>query len=142
MTWFLLPIFIALGMIAGQRWKFLRRFTLPGLATTVATIKDVKNKKFRWRVYTLSLLSFILAMGYGENSFLMKICKRDWVVRIVYGCLLSFPFLLLGVWVAPILLAAAWSVRAGGFKIYKSYDFLWEDFIRYTTLGSLICFVV
>ena len=72
----------------------------------------------------------------------MKVCNKDWVVRIVYGCLLSAPFLVMKVWVAPILLAGAWSIRAGGFVIYKTYDFLFEDLIRYTTLGSLICLVL
>ena len=141
MIWLLLPVFIVMGMFGGQAIKGIRRFGIPGLATTTAGVKDIKDKKLRWKVYLLSLLSFILAMGYGENSWLMKVFKKDWVVRIVYGCLLSVPFLVMGVWVSPLLLAGAWSIRAGGFKIYK-YDWLWEDFIRYSTLGSLICYVL
>jgi len=142
MIWLLLPIFILMGMWGGQWCKGIRRFGIPGLATTSAGVKDIKDKKVRWKVYLLSLLSFLLALGYGENSFLMKVFKKDWLVRIVYGVLLSVPFLVLKVWVAPLLLAGAWSIRAGGFVIYKDYDFLWEDFLRYSTLGSLICHVL
>ena len=142
MIWLLLPIFIGLGMWAGQKCKGLRRFGIPGLAVTVAAAKDIKNKKARWRVYLLSLLSFILAMGYGENSWLMKVLKKDWLVRIVYGMILSLPFLLFGLWLAPLILAGAWSVRLGSFKIYKQFDFLWEDFVRYTCLGILIILAI
>ena len=142
MIWFLLPVFIALGMIGGQKIKGIRRFGISGLAVTIAGIKDIKDKRLRWKYYTLAILSFLLSIGYGENSFLMKVFKRDWLVRIAYGCILSVPFLFSGVWLAPILLAGAWSVRAGGFKIYKEYDFLWEDLVRYTTLGGLICWVI
>lgn len=142
MIYLLLPVFIVMGMWGGQKTKGIRRFGIPGLATTIAGIKDIKDKKLRIKRYLLLVLSFILAIGYGENSALMKVFKKDWIVRIVYGCLLSLPFLVMGVWAAPFLLAGAWSIRAGGFKIYKDYDFLWEDLARYTTLGSLICYVL
>ena len=142
MIWLLLPVFIAMGMFGGQWCKGIRRFGIPGLATTVAGIKDIKDKKLRWKLYFVALLSFVLAMGYGENSFLMKVFKKDWLVRIIYGLILSIPFLINGVWVAPILLAGAWSIHAGGFVIYKKFDFLFEDLIRYTTLGSLLCWVL
>ena len=93
MIWFLLPVFIALGMIGGQKIKGIRRFGISGLAVTIAGIKDIKDKRLRWKYYTLAILAFILSMGYGENSFLMKVFKKDWLVRIVYGCILSVPFL-------------------------------------------------
>jgi len=142
MIWLLLPILVALGMAGGQRIKGLRRFGMPGLAVSIAGIKDIKNKELRWKKYTLILLAFLLSIGYGENSVYMKVFKKDWIVRIAYGVTLSIPFLVLGVWVAPLLLAGAWSIRAGGFKIWGGYDFLYEDAIRYTTLGSLICWVL
>ena len=142
MIWLLLPVLVVMGMWGGQRTKGIRRFGIPGLATTVAGIQDIKDKKSRWRRYLLLLLMFVLAMGYGENSALMKVFKKDWIVRIVYGVILSIPFVVMGIWVAPLLLAGAWSIRAGGFKIWGGYDFLYEDLIRYTTLGSLICWVI
>ena len=153
MNWLLIPIFIVLGMWGGQRTKGLRRFGIPGLATMFALGKDIKDKKARWRHYLLSLLSFILAMGYGKNSFYMKVFKKDWLVRIMYGLTLAIPFLIIDwrVGVAScILLPGVWSIRAGSFIINKNwtnkegkpYDFLWEDFIRYATLGTMIALVV
>ena len=143
MTWLLLPVFIAMGMIGGQRFKGVRRFGIPGLATSFAIARDIKGKKARWRLYFLSLLSLVLSMGYGVNSWLMEVFKKDWIVRVVYGLILSIPFyaanVVIGA-VASVGLAGAWSIRAGSFKVYKDYDFLIEDFIRYAVLGSLICY--
>lgn len=145
----IVPIVTVLGMLGGQKIKGLRRFGIPGTVSLITTYKLLKNRKKLTKnkkvtplEYVLLLLAFILSMGYGENSWLMKVCKKDWIVRIVYGVILSIPFLILKLWIAPLLLAAAWSVRAGGFKIYKGYDFLWEDFIRYTTLGVCISLVI
>ena len=63
----------------------------------------------------------------------------------MYGLTLSIPFLIID-WkvglVSLLALPLAWSIRAGKFKIYKDYDFLWEDFIRYTTLGCLIAYTL
>ena len=145
MNWLLIPIFIVLGMWGGQRTKGLRRFGIPGLATMFALGKDIKDKKARWRHYLLSLLSFILAMGYGKNSFYMKVFKKDWLVRVMYGFTLAVPFLIIDYKIglpAMLLLASAWSIRAGKFKINEKFDFLWEDFIRYTTLGCLIAYTI
>lgn len=142
MIWLLLPVFIVMGMWGGQQIKGIRRFGIPGLAVSITAIKDLKQKRIRYKLYGLLALSILLSLGYGENSFFMKVFKKDWAVRIVYGALLSVPFLVLQVWIAPILLAGAFSIRAGGFKVWGGYDFLFEDLIRYTTLGSLICWVL
>ena len=124
MIWFLLPIFILMGMWGGQTCKGVRRFGISGLAVTMAGAKDIKDKKLRLQRYALILLAALLSMGYGENSVYMKVFKREWLVRVMYGLTLSIPFLICGVWVAPILLAGAWSVRAGGFQINSDVDFL------------------
>ena len=131
------------GMIGGQRIKGIRRFGIPGIASLITTFKLLKTKKKVYaKEYTMLVLMFLLALGYGENSFLMKLCKKDWIVRLCYGCLLSVPFLILGFYFAPIMLMAAWSVRAGGIKLDNGYDILFEDVIRYTTLGICIASVV
>jgi len=149
MNLWIVPIVTVMGMIGGQQIKGIRRFGIPGVTALNTTLKiykerkkTVKEKDVSYWEYSLLLLSFLLALGYGENSFLMKVCKKDWIVRIVYGVLLSIPFLILQFWYAPLLLACAWSIRAGGFKIGKKYDFLYEDLIRYTTLGVCIGIVV
>lgn len=140
---FVVIIVTILGMAGGQRIKGLRRFGIPGVASLITSFKLLKTKKKVYlKEYLLLLLSFLLAMGYGENSWMMKVCKKDWIVRIVYGLAISIPFLFFKLWVAPLLLCSAWSVRAGGFKISEKYDFLWEDFIRYVTLGTLISMVI
>jgi len=62
----------------------------------------------------------------------------DILTRVTYGLLVSIPFLALGKWWACIILPIAWSVRAGGFQITATKDFLWEDAIRYGTIGILV----
>ena len=77
MNWLLIPIITYMGMQGGQYIKGIRRFGIPGIAITFASIRDIKDKKLRWRLYLLSFLSFLLAMGYGENSIYMKLFKKD-----------------------------------------------------------------
>lgn len=77
-------------------------------------------------------------MGYGDDSRLKRLFRYDYLVRIVYGLLVSVPFVILGVYWSLILLPLAYSVKAGGFKINEKYDFLWEDLIRFTVIGFLI----
>ena len=137
----LVVIVTIMGMVGGQMVKGVRRFGIPGITMSWTTYKATKEKP-KWREYCLVLLAFILSMGYGENSWLRKLCKEDWITRIAYGLILSVPFLVLQLWVAPLVLALAWSVRAGGFKIYKDYDFLLEDLVRYFALGLCIGAVV
>lgn len=128
---FLITLF---GMWGGQTMKWTRRYLIPIIATLYTKLKkEHKNKAF-----ILLALIGILSMGYGVNSFLRtKICfNNDALTRIVYGVLLSIPFLILGNWYA-LILPIVFSIRAGGFKIGK-YDFLWEDFWRYSTIGMLV----
>ncbi len=151
MNLWIVPIVTVLGMAGGQTGfsKGMRRFGIPGTASLYTSYKlfrdrkkNVKDKKVSPWEYCLLVLSFILAMGYGENSFLLKVCKKDYIVRLVYGFLLSIPFIVLQFYWASLLLPIAWSIRAGGFKITDKIDFLWEDLIRYTTLGICIGCVI
>jgi len=126
----------ALGMIGGQCKKWTRRFVLPSLMVGYTACKEKKNK-LKALVY-LSLMG-ILSMGYGENSWLRKLCRgSDIATRIVYGLIVSIPFIFFGKWYACIALPIAWSIRAGGFKITATKDFLYEDLIRYSTIGVLV----
>ena len=140
-----MPIITYMGMQGGQWIKGVRRFGIPGIACTFATAKGIHEKKMKWKLYVLAILSFVLAMGYGESSIYMKVFKKDWLVRIMYGLTLSIPFLIID-WkvglASTILLPGAWSLRLGKFKIYKDFDFLWDDFVRYTTLGCIIAFIL
>ena len=126
---------IFLGMFGGQMFKASRRFILPSLATIYAATK----KKKKWKSSVYLLLMGILSMGYGENSKLRRLLGgSDFWTRIVYGSLVAIPFLALGKWWACLILPLAWSVRAGGFQITATKHFLWEDFIRYGSIGLLV----
>ena len=135
----LLVLLITLfGMWGGQQKKWIRRYMLPSLASLYVATKE-KDKKKRWKAVLFLPLMGILSLGYGENSKLRKaLGGSDFWTRIVYGLLVSIPFLFFGKWWASIALPIAWSIRAGAFPITKTKQFLWEDFIRYGTIGLLI----
>ena len=133
MEWIIIPIVIVLGMMGGQFLKPLRRFGIPIASLTVA------YKKKKYREMALLLLGVVLSMGYGENSRLSKLCGgRDWLVRWVYGLLLGGIIAVSGFVYAVIIMPLVWLLHVPfSFKIGK-YDFLWEDFIRYSALGICI----
>ena len=127
-----------MGMAGGQKnvSKGVRRFGIPGLASVMAFFS--KNKKKAWIFF---LLIPILCMGYGESSFLMSLVNSDWGVRVLYGFLVSLPFIFFGIkkwlWTA-ISLVIAFSVRAGSLVTIGTFDFLIEDMLRDGTLGFFI----
>ena len=126
-----------LGMFGGQKKKGARRFGIPLFSITI----NLKERK--WKNLAFLLLIPILCMGYGENSFLMQIFNNDAIVRIVYGALLSLPFLFFGIkkWLISLIsLIIAFSIRAGSLFTIGDFDILIEDIIRYGTLAFLIIF--
>ena len=125
------------GMWGGQQQKWVRRYLLPSIATTYTSLKDKYKKK--WKAVFYLLLMGILSIGYGENSILQKLFKGcDWLTRFIIGLLVALPFLVFGKWYALIILPLVRLVKAGGFKISKDKDFLWEDFIFYGSIGILV----
>ena len=134
MIW-IIPLIIFLGMWGGQRDKIVRRLGVSASAI-LAIAKDRKGKEKR-KGLIFAWLLVALSLGYGKNSTLLRICGSDWLTRIVYGLIVSFPFLFFGLWYAPLVLPVAYSIRAGGFKLGK-YDWLWEDFIRFSAIGTLV----
>jgi hypothetical protein len=125
----------AFGMIGGQKSKWVRRYLIPSIASIYTALK---KKKKKWKATFFLPLIAILSMGYGESSKLRKLLGgSDFWTRIVYGLLIGLFFIPFGKWYALIVMPIAYSVRAGGFKIGK-YDWLWEDFIRYSCLGVLV----
>ena len=131
-----------LGMSGGQSklgGKATRRFGIPVFAF-MGALKD----GFDWKDCSFLLLIPLLATGYGESSFLMGLVGSEWLVRILYGSLLSLPFFFYG-WrrgaFAGVLLGIAFSIHAGSLGSVSWFgDFLLEDMIRYGTLGLLIAF--
>ena len=123
------------GMIGGQGWKWIRRYLIPSLASLYTATK----KKAKWKSFIYLILMPILSMGYGETSKLRRFLGgSDKLTRIVYGLLLSIPFWFVGKGYASIALPLAFLVKAGGIQITPTKDLLFEDLIRYSTLGTLI----
>lgn len=137
MEWIVIPITIALGMLGGQMMKWTRRFGIPLSSLAVVVSKEKTRKD--WKKYVLALLALVLSMGYGENSKLSKLCGgRDWLVRMVYGVLLGIIVAVAGFVYGVIIMPLIWVLHIPySFKIGK-YDFLWEDFVRYSGLGFCI----
>jgi len=136
--WQILTVILltACGMWGGQQNKWVRRYLIPAIATAHSASK-IKKKK--WKATFLLPLIGILSMGYGENSKLRRLLGgSDFWTRVVYGFLVSIPFLFLGKWWACLILPIAKSIKAGGFQITNTKDFLWEDFIFYGTIGILV----
>ena len=125
------------GMFGGQKNKATRRFGIPGLAVAMAWVSG----RFKWKHLTFLLFAPILIMGYGEHSILYQWIGNDTLVRIVYGAILSLPFIVFGLrrWLlAMVSLVIAFSIRAGSFGTIMGFDILIEDIIRYGVLGILI----
>ena len=128
-----------LGMYGGQKNKGARRFGIPFFSILI------KFKELKFKSLAFLLLIPILCLGYGENSFLMQILGDDTLVRLVYGFILSLPFLFFGIkkWLlSAILLPIAFSVRAGSLGNIGNFDILIEDILRYGTLGFVIIYIV
>lgn len=122
------------GCIGGQNIKAIRRY---GITLMAIAIGIRRKKKFLSLV--LTWIGLILSSGYGEDSLLVKIFKKDWIVRIVYGTLLAIPFLFFHIYSALILLPVAFSFRSSRHFNFLKMDWLLEDIIRYSTLGYAIC---
>jgi len=138
MKWILTIIGIMFaGMFGGQKNKAARRFGISGLAVVMAWFSG----KFKWKHLAFLLFAPILIVGYGEHSILYQWIGNDTLIRIVYGAILSLPFIVFGLrrWLfALVSLVIAFSVRAGSFGSIAGFDILIEDIIRYGVLGILI----
>lgn len=135
-------------LIGGQINKAVRRYGVP-VSLYGMTWASSKDKSKAQRIKEIVLLSLIglLSMGYGQDSKLNKWLKHDWLVRIVYGLLLSVPLLIIKfVWFVPIILSGAWSIRAGSlfsFKIKdRQFDILIEDIVRSVALFTSVYIVI
>jgi len=131
----LFPVIVIQGMLGGQGPKWVRRFLLPFTAI-IGSFQE-----WGWKSLAYLLLIPLLCMGYGEKSIFMQVFHNDTIVRIVYGLCLGLPFFIFhwfrGV-ICCLLLAFAFSVRAGSLGQVFGMDILIEDLIRYGVLGALI----
>lgn len=130
---------IVLGLIGGQKNKGARRFGIPGLTFVAGLIN------FRWKNLSFLLLIPVLAMGYGENSFLMGIFHNDTLVRLAYAVILSIPFAFLGIkrfLIALPLIIGAFQIRGGSLASFGGFDILIEDIVRYGVIGILLAMFI
>ncbi len=138
-NFFSLLTIIFLGMFGGQKNKGARRFGIPFFSILI------KFKRLKFKSLAFLFLIPILCLGYGKNSFLIQVLGNDTLVRIAYGFILSLPFLffVFKKWLlSAILLIIAFSVRAGSLGRIGTFDLLWEDILRYGTLGFIIIYIV
>ena len=142
-----------LGAIAGQNFKWLRRFLIPVIFTVCAVIE----LKSLWVLLLMSMAGW-LSLGYGESSFLYKIFKGDnYLVRGTLGVLISLSFLVIpilkGNWLVYLLgsvgIILTWALITwqgfGSFKVKlfgKEYDCLKVDFLSYSVLGICGMFII
>lgn len=160
MIWVLVPCVVVMWMVGGQFEKGVRRFGIPGTVTLVAFIEALlakeagaqegeQEKQAGWKGLLFLLMIPVLAMGYGVNSAIMRVCQVDWLVRIVYASLLAGvldveaivthdPWWLMVLY--HVVLPAAFSVRAGSLGKVGKWDVLAEDIIRGTSVG--VCVVL
>lgn len=151
------PAIMVLWMIGGQINKGVRRFGIPGTSMIGAVfwrLTDGEKKSFKEtsKLLVLLLLIPVLVMGYGINSKLMKIFKKDLTVRIAYAIMVSIPLGIYAIitpnpfWKYPIIttsLIVAFQVRAGSLSKIGVYDVLIEDMVRGLVLGySLIWLII
>lgn len=149
-----IPAVMILWLIGGQINKAVRRYGVPGVAllsAVITSLKDDKNKN-KWYKYLPLLVAIpILSIGYGTDSALKKVFKKDWIVRVVYGIILSLPFLALTLmttnpyWkyiITVLSLCGAFSIQAGSLGRIGTFDILIEDIIRSAVLGiNILLFI-
>ena len=153
MIWILPWGIMGLWLVGGQLEKGARRFGVPGLALVAGLWEKWKEApKKRMKLLVFVILIPILSMGYGVNSWLMGIFKKDWIVRFVYGIMLSVPLgiyttltpqnTMIHYFIITGLLVAAFQLRAGSLGKIGKYDILVEDIVRSLTLGYSITWLI
>lgn len=151
---YVLPFLIcACWMIGGQVNKAARRFCIPSLAVAATLLRvGFSNKKQRsraaWAAIAWGLIIPVLSTGYGIDSWLGKVFKRnELTIRLVYAIMCSLPFFvferLVGepwwwIGVTVIALVGAFQVRAGKLGTIGEFDFLIEDIFRGLVFGGLV----
>jgi hypothetical protein len=135
---------IAAWMLGGQFGSAWRKWGIIGVLS-VAIGWQILEGHVWWHYVPFIALFPELFIGYGIKSWLYKILKQEWQVRLADGLLLVWPCALVslfqgrGLWI-PIevaVLVGAFQIHAGGFKIGQK-DFLWADFLRSFALAICI----
>lgn len=144
-------LFFILGTIAlweagGQVEKAFRRFGIPTLIL-ILCIDVVKDGGIWWHYLPLTLVMPELFLGYGTGSFVAKVFKEEWKIRLAYATLIWLPITITA-WLNNatigdmfggfIFIVCAFQVHLGSFNLGKKYQFLWEDFFRAASVAYYI----
>ena len=150
---YVLPFVICvLWLVGGQVEKGFRRFGIPGSVSLAVLwgvfIKErAKRPKLAWSALAWLLCIPVLSMGYGVDSWLGKVFKKDLTIRVAYAIILSLPFFVFervtgepGWFIIPtvVSLIGAFQVRAGSLFQIGEFDVLVEDVVRSLTFGTAV----
>jgi len=147
---------MVLWLIGGQVAKGARRYGVPSLTLILVLLeqfrKGIKDNKKKAITALLFILAVpILSMGYGVNSWIMKLLKREWLVRLVYALTLSLPLIIYGIInsagistliLCPSLIISSFQLRAGKLFSIGDFDILVEDIARSLAFGFSVLFLI
>jgi len=144
-----------LWLIGGQTAKWVRRYCVPTftiLAGLVRYLRDPKRNEHASKVLVLIPLIGILSMGYGINSKLRKMFKKDWLVRLIYAIIIAVPLWIYAMimptvpiikpLIIMIALCSAFQIRAGKLFTVGKFDILIEDLVRSFVLGMGFTWII
>lgn len=132
-------------LIGGQIEKGVRRYAVPALSVLFAYLEDKeRSAKEKIRYFLFILMIAVLSLGYGENSWIRKLCKgNDGETRAIYSSLLVLIFSIVnwhGIILYFMILSVAFQIRAGSLGKIKNFDILIEDICR--ALAIFICTLI
>lgn len=159
MVWLIPPVTMVLWMVGGQIAKGARRYGVPGFSMVVLLYRlwmvntdDKKSsRRYFWIMLGVLLTLPVLSMGYGMDSWLKKICKKEWTTRLIYAIMLSVPLGTIGtithqtLWeiiLIPTLNIAAFQIRAGSLFTVGRFDVLIEDMVRSLAFSAGIVLLI
>lgn len=133
---------IVLWMAGGQYNKAFRRFGITAIIIGLIIWKTNAGVAW-WKLSPLFLIIPMLFRGYGVDSWIAKVFKKEWLIRVAYASMLSLPMALAGILqhklialLAIPLVIGAFQIRAGSLFHIGKKDFLIEDFFRSLSLGT------
>lgn len=139
MIFLCVPLVVLAYMLGGQLNKLWRPIGVP---ISIMAVYLIWHNHAIWTAMPALLYAFILTLGYGKNSKLMKWLKSEQMVRIVLGCLVALPVLitvlLTGNWLALLgipLIVGVSCIRMGDWGSIEHFDILPVDIFRGLAVG-------
>lgn len=138
MVFYSVPLSVIFFVLGGQINKLFRPI---GVTLSILGCYLLKPNHSPFLVLPVLWYAWVLTLGYGENSRLMKIFKTEQKVRIVLGLLNSVPIMILTVltfkWWLLFFVPAIVAVECirlgswGSFMLFgKKFDILPVDIFR------------